>query len=54
MWLVGLLSLLFGKTEHAMAHAIYIIVMIGGTIFHDRILIWIASTIIYLSYIKNN
>ena len=28
---------------------LYIIVMIVGTVFYDRVLIWIAATIIYFS-----
>lgn len=27
---------------------IYIAVMVGGTIFKDRIMLWIAATVIYL------
>lgn len=54
MWVLGLLLLLFGDTEQPLTHAIYVIVMVVGTIFHDRILIWIAATIIYVMKLKNN
>lgn len=57
MWIfavIGLLAMLFGNTRFPMATAIYIVVMVGGTIFNDRILIWIAATVIYFIYRKNN
>jgi hypothetical protein len=32
---------------------LYIIIMIGGTLFYDRILIWVVATIVYLRYMIN-
>ena len=57
MWIfaiIGLLALLFGNTRFPMATAVYIVVMIGACIFNDRILIWIAATVVYCLYRKNN
>jgi hypothetical protein len=31
----------------------YIIIMIGGALFYDRVLIWIIATIIYIRYLVN-
>jgi hypothetical protein len=40
--------------ESPMALILYIIVMIGGSIFYDRVLIWVAATAVYLWHkIKN-
>ena len=44
--------LLFGNTENPMLHAIYVLVMVIGAIFNDRILIWVAATIIYVAKLK--
>ena len=40
--------------ENDEATVLYIIVMLVGTIFHDRILIWIAATIIYFAFITRH
>lgn len=37
--------------ETGSAVALYIVVMIGGAIFNDRWLIWIAATFIFLKYL---
>lgn len=37
--------------ENSTATILYVLVMIGGAIFTDRILIWIAATIIWLRFI---
>lgn len=31
---------------------LYILVMVGGCIFEDRWLIWIAATVIYVNYLR--
>lgn len=41
-----------GSSDVGFAIIIYIIVMIGGAIFNDRWLIWIAATIILVNYLK--
>ena len=40
--------------ENGPATLLYIIVMIGGAIFVDRLLIWIVSTIIYFKFITRH
>ena len=52
MWILGLLLLLFSNTENPMLHAIYVLVMLVGTIFNDRVIIWVAATIIYVGKLK--
>lgn len=38
--------------ENGTATLWYIIIMVVGTIFHDRLLIWIAATVIWWRYIN--
>ena len=52
MWILGLLLLLFGDTENPLLHALYVLTMIVGAIFNDRILIWVAATVIYVIKLK--
>lgn len=40
--------------ENGPATFLYILVMLGGTIFNDRWLIWIAATIIYFRFITRH
>lgn len=40
--------------EKGMLTAIYIFVMVFGTIFNERILLWIVATLIYFSLIGGN
>lgn len=37
--------------ENGTATFLYIVVMVVGAIFYDRVLIWIAATIIYTRFI---
>ena len=52
MWILGLLMLLFGDTENPLLHAVYVLVMVVGAIFNDRVIIWVAATIIYVAKLK--
>ena len=52
MWILGLLMLLFGDTENPLLHAVYVLVMVVGAIFNDRVLIWVMATIIYVVKLK--
>lgn len=40
--------------ENGTATILYILSMIGGAIFNDRILIWIVATIIYVNFITRH
>ena len=40
--------------ENDLATVLYVIVMVGGVIFNDRWLIWIAATIIYFRHITRH
>lgn len=40
------------SADTGFAILVYLIVMIGGAIFHDRWLIWIAATVILVNYLK--
>ena len=37
--------------ETVSAVVLYIVVMVGGAIFNDRLLIWIAATFIFLKFL---
>ena len=36
--------------DNGFSTILYVLVMLAGTIFYDRVLIWIAATIIYCYY----
>lgn len=40
--------------ENSTATLLYIVVMIVGTLFHDRILIYVAATVIWWKYITRH
>jgi hypothetical protein len=40
--------------ENGSATILYIIIMLGGTIFNDRLLIWILATIIFWKFITRH
>lgn len=40
--------------DKGMATVIYIAVMFFGSIFHARVLIWIAATLIYFNFINRH
>ena len=52
MWILGLLMLLFGESENPLLHASYVLTMVVGAIFNDRVLIWVAATVIYVIKLK--
>lgn len=40
--------------ENSTATIFYIVVMIGGAIFNDRLLIWIVASVIYFTFITRH